>query len=1104
MSLARGAAIRRLYGARRSFSAWLTALVGLLTAPLLHGATLPAGFTETLVASGLANPTAMAFAPDGRLFVCEQGGRLRVIKNGVLLPAPFVALAVDTFGERGLIGVAFDPDFSVNQFVYVHYTSSATTHNRISRFTANGDVAVPGSELVILELDSLYASNHNGGAIHFGLDGKLYVGVGDNATSANARTLDNLHGKMLRLNRDGSFPADNPFSASATGRNRAIWAIGLRNPFTFAVQPTTGMLFINDVGEASREEINVGVAGGDYGWPETEGDTTDPRFQAPRYSYPHSGTCAIVGAAFYEPATVRFPIEYVGDYFFADYCAGWIRTLDPAGGGNTVQGFATGITSPVDLEVCDGSLYYLARGSGSDTGVVYRVEYGASAPTITTQPASQTVRIGDAVTFSVRASGTPPLAYQWRRNGAAIAGATSPDYTMASVTQSDDGAVFRAVVTNSLGSTSSADAVLTAIFNERPTAGIVEPVQSALYIAGGIVNVSGAGTDPEDGELPPDAFTWQVDFHHDEHSHPFIQPTSGVKGGSFTIPTTGETSANVWYRIHLTVRDSGGLTHAVQRDVLPRKSRITLDSSPSGFALRLDGQLVTTPFSFDGVVGIVRNLDVVSPQTAGGVSYDFQAWSDGGESRHDIAVPLADTIYKATFAVPPAGGDQGSSTILEARFDAHAEGFVYVDDAFRGSSSPSYASGMHVLSGGFSGGGLKVVVGGVDDQIVSAMSGGWRRTFSLPEPAEVSLSFRYRLTQFPNYEGDEFSEALVAVDALQPGTGGTDYIVRLVGDGNGGDFQSTGWRQFEMNLGTLSAGPHTLTIGGHNNRKTFNDEVTELLLDDVTVASAGLSPSVLTSIAVVPASTSVPIGGTRQFGIEARDQYGNLLPADATWTASGGGTIDATGLFTASAVGGPFTVTAQVGALSATSLVTVTDAVPPAGSAIVDADFDADEEGFVYVDDPFRNSSAPGYAAGARTAGYSGGGLTVTVGGTDDQIVSGMSGGWRRSFTLPDAAQVTVSLRYRLVQAPNYESDEFSEVLVTIGSLQPGSSGTDYVARLTGDGNGGEYQSTGWRTFEATLTLPPGTHVLTIGAYSNQKTFTDEVSEVVVDDVVVR
>jgi glucose/arabinose dehydrogenase len=289
----------------------------------------------------------MAFAPDGRLFVCLQGGQLRVIKNGALLAASFITLTVTSDGERGLPGVAFDSNFSANNFVYLYYTTSTSpVHNRVSRFTANGDVAVAGSETVLLDLDNLSsATNHNGGAIHFGPDGKLYIGVGENANGSNAQTLGNLLGKMLRINTDGTIPADNPFVNTATRVNRAIWALGLRNPYTFAFQPGTGRLFIDDVGQSTWEEIDDGVVGSNYGWPITEGPTTDPRFRSPIFSYGHGTSsttgCAIIGGAFYNPAANQFPASYVGKYFFADLCSGWIRLLDPSN--NSASDFASGI-----------------------------------------------------------------------------------------------------------------------------------------------------------------------------------------------------------------------------------------------------------------------------------------------------------------------------------------------------------------------------------------------------------------------------------------------------------------------------------------------------------------------------------------------------------------------------------------------------------------------------------------------------------------------------------------------------------------------------------------------------------------------------------------
>jgi glucose/arabinose dehydrogenase len=369
----------------------------LISVSVAYAATLPAGFTETAI-NGLSNPTAMEIAPDGRIFICQQGGSLRVIKNGVLLPTPFLTLSVDANGERGLLGVAFDPNFATNNFLYVYYTVSTTPrHNRISRFTANGDVAVPGSESVIFDLDNLSsATNHNGGAIHFGPDGKLYAAVGENATPSNAQTLSNVLGKVLRINSNGTIPGDNPFVSSTTGKNQSIWALGLRNPFTFTFQPGTGRLFINDVGQDTWEEINDGIAGSNYGWPNVEGPSANPAFRAPLFAYQHgigpTVGCAIAGGAFYNPATVQFPQIFVGKYFFADLCSGWIRVFDPASG--TASDFASGISQPVDLKVgVDGSLYYLARGAGA----LVRVQF--AAPVLMTETGSDIAIALDSVQF---------------------------------------------------------------------------------------------------------------------------------------------------------------------------------------------------------------------------------------------------------------------------------------------------------------------------------------------------------------------------------------------------------------------------------------------------------------------------------------------------------------------------------------------------------------------------------------------------------------------------------------------------------------------------------------------------------------------------------
>ena len=698
----------------------------------------------------------MSFAPDGRLFVCEQGGRLRVIKNGTLLTQPFLTVSVSSNGERGLLGVAFDPNFASNGYVYVYYTtSSAPIHNRVSRFTAsasNPDVAAAGSEVQLLNLPSLSsASNHNGGAIHFGPDGKLYIAVGDNANSTNSQPLTTTLGKILRINADGSIPTDNPFVSQTTGINQAIWGRGLRNPFNFAIDRTNGRIHLNDVGQSGWEEVNHAIAGANFGWPQTEGFTPSgvAGVRYPLYVYENVGSngCAITGAAFYRPTTATFPAEYAGRYFFGDFCAGFIRMLSPTGYTSATT-FATGVSQLVDIQVAsDGSLYYLARGGGD----VYRVRYTASsAPSITSHPANRTVAAGQSASFTVAGSGTAPLRYQWQRNGANIPNATSTTYTM-TTTAADNGATFRAVVSNDFGSATSNAATLTVVSNGAPTGSISSPAAGTRYRGGQTFTFSGTGTDLEDGTLPPSAFTWRVDFHHDTHSHPHMPATSGITSGSFTIADRGETSANVWYRLTLTVRDSSGLTHTSTRDVLPLTSVVRIESNLSNAQLTLDGAPITAPYTFTGVEGIIRTLGAVSPQTSGSANYDFASWSDGGEQTHEISTPTADTTFTALFQ--PAVTTQVFSDNFETE-----RGWTLTSGANsartgrwqRGDPQPTSSQGTTLQPGTCYGPSVNCLVTGLSaGAAAGANDVGYGMTsidspvISLPAGSTLTLSFRY-------------------------------------------------------------------------------------------------------------------------------------------------------------------------------------------------------------------------------------------------------------------------------------------------------------------------------------------------------------------------
>ena len=377
---------------------------------------------------------------------------------------------------------------------------------------------------------------------------------------------------------------------------------------------------------------------------------------------------------------------------------------------------------------------------------------------------------------------------------------------------------------------------------------------------------------------------------------------------------------------------------------------------------------------------------------------------------------LFDDIEVVADDPPP---DPGEGVLIDASFDVGTEGFVFLDDTFRGTDEPDYADGQFTATGGFSGGGLVATLGGVDDTDVNGMSGGFQASFTLTEEAVVTIGFRYNLTQAANYEADEFSQVLLSLDGTPVGIDGNDFIAQINGDGNGGPERSTGWQVVEINLGLLGPGDHELIIGGFNNRKTLADEETILRIDDV--------------------------------------------------------------------------------------LVTELPPPPPGDIVLLQSDFDSDAGGFGFIDDAFRGTDRPDYADGQRspTAGFGGGrALTVELGNIDNDDILGMSGGWRQTFNVGADTPAVLSFRYKLTQAPNFEADEFSQVLVDLDGTLISTNGNDFIDRIAGNGNGGPERSTGWQVVELDLgVLTAGSHTLTIGGFNNKKTFADERTEILIDDL---
>ena len=472
---------------------------------------LPPDFVERELARGLPNPSALRFAPDGRLFVLGKDGEVWIVPRGAReAPEPALELAVEAEAERGLLGIDFDPEFLVNGYLYLHYTvASQPFHNRISRFTISGDTIDPASERILFELPPQTASYHVGGAVTVAHDGTLLIGVGDNTRSEEAQDLESLLGKVLRINRDGSIPSDNPFIDRTTGPMQAIFAYGLRNPFTIAVDPGSDRVFVNDTGEVTAEEVNLVTAGANLGWPLSEGQTELPGVTPPVYAYVHGKGldqgCGIDGGVVYRRGADGFGAAYDGAYFFIDYCASWIGMLD---GDGRYSAFATGISAGdvypsevVGLDISpDGELVWLNRPQGSVFAISHERVTG---PVIGQQPRAQRAVLGDTVTFEVRASGPGDVRYRWERDGERIPDERGSTLRVLASAQAD-GSVFRAVVTSE-GATVESDGATLTVTQPRAAYSVDvpetwDPSQTRRYVA--TVTNMGSSTWPAGGEHP--------------------------------------------------------------------------------------------------------------------------------------------------------------------------------------------------------------------------------------------------------------------------------------------------------------------------------------------------------------------------------------------------------------------------------------------------------------------------------------------------------------------------------------------------------------------------------------------------------------------------
>ncbi|WP_081990514.1 PQQ-dependent sugar dehydrogenase [Sporocytophaga myxococcoides] len=646
----------------------LSLFIQLVIMKSVFSSDLPPGFIEQEIATGL-NPVSITKGLNNTIYITEKNGKVRVVQNDVLLPSPLLDVEVNDFNERGLISIALHPDFFNNGYYYAYYCPKNRNKNRVVRFTAtnNGRSTLPGSEVLLIELDTLVGGIHNGGCLKFGSDGKLYIGTGEGGVATNSKLLTNTLGKILRINDDGSIPTDNPFfnDPTVTGINKSIYAYGLRNPFAFEFD-ATGQLYTTDVGGSTAEEINKILPGKFYGWPDREGNsgsTSIANYQGPEYFYTHQGgACAIIGCSFYNPLNKTFPAEYTGQIFFGDYCTEKIYAWDPVTKIRT--DFATGANRPLWYLFADnGDMYYVERNgadggsAGANTvsydGKLWKIKYTNSNEVFINQnPQSSALVVGENTFFTITAySNLQPLTYQWYKNGVLLEGATNDTLLVKSVTIADNNAIFECVVSNSVSSITSTEATLTVIQNTRPVPMISSPLANFKYKANDVLKISGTATDAEDGVLSGASLSFWVDLHHDTHTHPALAPTTGTSLPiSFTVPNNGETSPNVFFRVYLKATDSKGFSSTTFTDVHPQLVGITVNSNVPEAKINYDGTYHLAGETIYSVKGIIRSLEAPLVISTNNRTCIFTGWAHGESSKLiTFATPNTDVNLYASY-----------------------------------------------------------------------------------------------------------------------------------------------------------------------------------------------------------------------------------------------------------------------------------------------------------------------------------------------------------------------------------------------------------------------------------------------------------------------
>ncbi|WP_395310573.1 PQQ-dependent sugar dehydrogenase [Mycobacterium sp. AMU20-3851] len=637
---------------------------------------LPSEFDRTTVVSGLNEPTDFELIMhDGdsdhvhQILFTEKSGAIKLYDTHSKQLTTLTTLVVQTSGgERGLIGIEVDPNYWNSdqpgyQKIYVAYTN-AENFDQLSSFTFDGSALSNEQKLV----QSTLSANdfHHGGEIEFDVTGQYILwAVGNNTRpTENSQDLTNIHGKILRLNRDGTGAVDNPFYVEGGDENtNRIYAYGMRNPFRFAVDPDNGAILSGDVGEYTWEELNLVRPGANYGWPVTEGPQPGSGFADPLYAYRHTlatNTGSITAVMVYDDGN---PVAGQKKVLIADYSLGWIkeltfddqytsligeRTID-SGAGAVVK-MSQGPNGEIyQLNIYPGTLSMITPSDGNRTPVAVIKASSTSGP-------GNSLEVDFDGTFSTDPD-NDTLTYAWTFGNGQTSTAAKPATVTFTNTGNFTTYTVSLTVTDELGKQSTATQQIV-VGSTPPAADFDVPAgQDWKYNAGDTVSFHATGTDLEDGpggsELPAGAFSWTVEFRHADHKHPFINEITGPDL-SFTVPVDYDQLANTWYRVILTVTDSSGLKTVVTKDINPNLVTLTFGSNVPGAKYTLDGIPHTGTHTEQVVVGVERTLGAMSPQTINGQQYVFGSWSNGEGSTHVITTPDTDGTYTVNYLPAPA------------------------------------------------------------------------------------------------------------------------------------------------------------------------------------------------------------------------------------------------------------------------------------------------------------------------------------------------------------------------------------------------------------------------------------------------------------------